>query len=903
MDIKKNQISILNKIKFKPLLVEKIFSYSLNRPYPLFYIISNDLILKNRLNSIFKNIKQNKNKLNNEYNTNLFNLLLIKEILLQLIQWLNEKKIQSISYNLIKYELKYSYIQYIYDLAINYFIKHENFVLNKNIIKSIIFDYCGLLDNFVITLFPNDSTYLDYSYISFIEELNSKSKSKNKINQNIKLILIFDEYKYYNKILKEIKYKNITEIIVIFDDENLNKKELLKNFDNYLSHIKHLENINKIIFINRTNNNYLINNNNNIKINNENYQSLLNYFFDNLYIEKDIKYIFKLIKNIEDIRVETIGYIYIYEKIKLYYFINEVFHSLKSNILNKDNNIQYYIYNKLLIIKNKNNPLKIYDLLINISNYLNNNNLEYLFIINNNSLIYDEQENYNNIKFINNNLKEFVYINNQESKNVKKLIEYLSFLYNNIEYNIYEGYDEKNNLIFFRKGKTYIQSFDLINLFNYNKILTKIKLINEKININYNKERTKLEIINIEEIKNEINSIIDNNLNLNHFTQFIYNQINLKELKINRFDFRFKDIANNNINILNINYENNPLIMKYKLLEHNLKIDINKLFPNLTVLNYGGDYMDLINNIQLKDCSKKLKIIKILSKPIKKKIISKIKKKYNKYKKEFIYEFINNLNLNDDEEEEIEDEDYYMGEELSKYDDYPIFIKQPENYKNSSDCHPCARKYLPRLYYMDFIHDLKERKFIKEFNKMNESKLYIFYKSNILKNYSMKSKILNKIKNNFYVSSVSSDHNIKEVKLLYTFKNNYERLLNLADELKNEIKYHVVIKMDCDLYFFGIFFKTDAYSYYKYSNYIHIYKNSGIVRIGDSMKLEGSFSEGTFLHDIKINDSIIYKGTKFKVLQLEIFGLTIPGYYSNIKNNFGHFEEVNGVFYSGSIFN
>ena len=345
MDIKKNQISILNKIKFKPLLVEKIFSYSLNRPYPLFYIISNDLILKNRLNSIFKNIKQNKNKLNNEYNTNLFNLLLIKEILLQLIQWLNEKKIQSISYNLIKYELKYSYIQYIYDLAINYFIKHENFVLNKSIIKSIIFDYCGLLDNFVITLFPNDSTYLDYSYISFIEELNSKSKSKNKINQNIKLILIFDEYKYYNKILKEIKYKNITEIIVIFDDENLNKKELLKNFDNYLSHIKHLENINKIIFLNKSYNNYLTNNIS-IKLNNENYQSLLNYFFDYLYKEREnnIKYIFNLIQNINDIHIENIGTLYIYEKLKLYYFINEIFHSLKSNVLTKDNTNLKYIY-------------------------------------------------------------------------------------------------------------------------------------------------------------------------------------------------------------------------------------------------------------------------------------------------------------------------------------------------------------------------------------------------------------------------------------------------------------------------------------------------------------------------------------------------------------------------------
>ena len=289
MEISKSQISILNKIKFKPLIIEKIFSYSLNRSYALFNIISNDLILKIKLNSMFSNIKQNKNKLNQEYNNNLLYLLFIKNFKLQLSQWINEIQIKSISYNLIKSEINYSFIQYIYDLSIKYGDNFEqiqitnnnfidtHFVLNKNIIKGIILDYCSLLDNFIITLFPKDSKYLDNTYIDYIEEVNIKSKTKNKMNQNIKLIIIFDENNYYGQIIKDIKYSNITEIVIILDDEKMIKKNLLKDFDKYISHILHLENINKILFLTKTFNNYLTNNIN-IKLNNENYQSLLNDF-------------------------------------------------------------------------------------------------------------------------------------------------------------------------------------------------------------------------------------------------------------------------------------------------------------------------------------------------------------------------------------------------------------------------------------------------------------------------------------------------------------------------------------------------------------------------------------------------------------------------------------------------
>ena len=73
-------------------------------------------------------------------------------------------------------------------------------------------------------------------------------------------------------------------------------------------------------------------------------------------------------------------------------------------------------------------------------------------------------------------------------------------------------------MIFYREGSTNIQSFDLIDLFKYNKILTKLKLIKENNIINYNEERTKLEIINYNLNKNELNDIINKNIKISHFT-------------------------------------------------------------------------------------------------------------------------------------------------------------------------------------------------------------------------------------------------------------------------------------------------------------------------------------------------------------------------------------------------
>jgi hypothetical protein len=55
---KNKYTSILNKIAFKPLIMESIFSLLLKRSSILYHIISKDDILKKKLNRLFSDVKK-----------------------------------------------------------------------------------------------------------------------------------------------------------------------------------------------------------------------------------------------------------------------------------------------------------------------------------------------------------------------------------------------------------------------------------------------------------------------------------------------------------------------------------------------------------------------------------------------------------------------------------------------------------------------------------------------------------------------------------------------------------------------------------------------------------------------------------------------------------------------------
>ena len=142
----------------------------------------------------------------------------------------------------------------------------------------------------------------------------------------------------------------------------------------------------------------------------------------------------------------------------------------------------------MLIIINR-EKTKISDMLTFIENIIKKYpNILYFFLVNHSELINEKFE--NKIQINLQNIKEFEFITN-ESMNSLELI----LTEKGKDINIYESYDNNGNLILYRKGITNIQSFDLIALFKYNKILTKINMIKENIEIKYNEERTKLEIV------------------------------------------------------------------------------------------------------------------------------------------------------------------------------------------------------------------------------------------------------------------------------------------------------------------------------------------------------------------------------------------------------------------------
>ena len=63
-------LSLLNKIKHKPIILESIFSLSLKRPYILVNFITNDKYLKLTIKNTFDKLKK-KNYLSQEINDNI----------------------------------------------------------------------------------------------------------------------------------------------------------------------------------------------------------------------------------------------------------------------------------------------------------------------------------------------------------------------------------------------------------------------------------------------------------------------------------------------------------------------------------------------------------------------------------------------------------------------------------------------------------------------------------------------------------------------------------------------------------------------------------------------------------------------------------------------------------------
>ena len=664
-------MSLLRQINSKPVIMEKIFAYSLSRPNILLVLISRDKELVKKLNSIFNKVSKTSSGLDKEFINNLLKYSKIRELNNFIEKTYKKIQTQNITYNSLKDKYKFSFINYLFD-KIKKLLKYNFEMIDEDMIKGLIYGFYSTLDNAVLTFLPQKNQYLDGNYISITARQIMHSDEKYKNRQRIKLMILFDENYFFNNIYYTIKFKNIEEIEIIFKpqfEELYTKNNHLLHIylNNYLSKIDHLDCISKINF-------------HNILCENELYQSILGYLFDNYFSEKneDILQQLRLMTNLKSINIEM-TFLYIYEKIKLYYYIYEIFPSLNIFTSNKkfisEVSFSYNLNNKILLINNNNVPLNSQKLLNFIDFMMNNNDIEFIFIINHNKLIIedekkeDEKEN----KTINiSKLREFTFIN-EKNDDIKNLMN--KFTFNKDEnYRVYEGYDKDKNLIYYRVGETQIQSFDLIDLFKFNKNIENIDFMKEEIIAKFNNDKNNLEIIYNGKKKNDLITDKINFFAIKNFSKFIKYQNNLTELTINRFDVDLNDIVNDNIKTLNINYEKNLTTLEYFSSDTNEKINS---FKNLVNINIGSKDSHQVSKIlrtkEMTSIFKGANLIFASNPDIN--TISKLTKKFKKNKKLLNIDILQTNNEQEEiekefENEEEEDEYDYEDDNFNKISDY-----------------------------------------------------------------------------------------------------------------------------------------------------------------------------------------------------------------------------------------
>ena len=668
--------SLLRKINSKPLIMEKIFSYSLSRPNILLLLISKDKKLVNKLNEIFRKIPKTSSGLEKEFMNNLFKYSKIKELNNAIEEYYQKIQKSNVTYHYLENKYNFSFMNYLFGEMKKY-LKYNFEIIDEDMIKGLIYGFFSTLNNAVLTFLPQKYQYLDGNYIFITGRQNQLSQEKYRNKQKIKLIILFDQNCFFNNIYYTVKLTNIEEIEIIFEPKfaELNKKNIHQlhiYLNNYLSKIEYLDCISKIYFHNNDNNN-----DNDKDKENELYQSLLGYLFEGYFSEKkeDILQQIRLMTNLKSINI-GMTYFYIYEKIKLFYYIYELFPLLNKKFISEVS-FSYNINNKILIINNSNAPLKSQNLLSFIDFMITNNDIEFLFIVNHNKLIIEveKKDDEKNIKTINlSKLREFCFIN-EKNDDIKNLMDKFTFN-NDKNYHIYEGYDKDKNLILYRVGETNMQSFDLIDIFKNNKIIEKIDFITEEIVVKFNIKRNNLQIM-YNGLEKKEDTIINKMyfLAISNFTKFINYQNNLTELTINKFNVDLNNIVNENVKILNINYEKNISTLEYQIIDTKEKINS---FSNLEKINIGSQTVqkvyELLKNKEMTNKFEAANIIISESKGINS--ISKLKKKFYKKQKKLNFEI---LNINNEKDEREEEEEEYENDEEECNIDYDI------NYNKLSD--------------------------------------------------------------------------------------------------------------------------------------------------------------------------------------------------------------------------
>jgi len=527
---------ILHKINHKPLLIEKIFPYTINRPLIFQILLKSDLCLKESLKIAFKFLKKN-NKLGDETNET-FN--------------------RFISYRLI-FEKKNLYEEYLINLdCIIKFIENGKFLnlyFFQNYFHEVI-GYYNMDKKYKIIIYEKARYYLALDYFQYHKKF---------------CLYIFHDIKANFEFLKKLNYLEFDIDLVFFindkflDIDDKIKSELLKlNFkvkNIYFVFVRGKYSGNEIIFQQIKEYIDIINK---MKIKNdikklsikylrEKEDLIINYLFENnLCIN---------LENLEKVEYTEYKYLTIYEIFVLRYKLSSIFNSKAffnlititpedfNNIKEKNEDEKKYLISKLNFFEQNNNDNNT-DLKIILFDFQNNSPYQenfiyfcekYLYGINSISTVVIRNIGKTNFKIdCKNNIKKpLIHFNT-----LKKIIV--------------------ENKIIINNGEVENEMKEIIDLFfNTDNLLYKINTQNFLI---YSDELKIFDIFNKDNITFSSVKI--------YFENIIYEIYYKKELTIKKY----KDI-DNNINIFNI-------IKSLK----NLKKDFN--------MNLKGD-LDMINQINL----------------------------------------------------------------------------------------------------------------------------------------------------------------------------------------------------------------------------------------------------------------------------------------------------------------
>ena len=206
--------SLLRKINSKPLIMEKIFSYSLSRPNILVLLISKDKELVKKLNEIFSKVSKTSSGLDKEFMDNLFKYSKIRELKDTIEKYYKKIQNSNLTYDDLKNKYNFSLMNYLFN-EIKKYLKY-NFEDIYEELKGLIYGFFETLDNVVLTLLPQKYQYLDGNYIFITARQNQLSQEKYRNKQKVKLIFLFDENYFFNNIYYPVKLKNIEEIEIFF---------------------------------------------------------------------------------------------------------------------------------------------------------------------------------------------------------------------------------------------------------------------------------------------------------------------------------------------------------------------------------------------------------------------------------------------------------------------------------------------------------------------------------------------------------------------------------------------------------------------------------------------------------------------------------------------------------------